>query len=112
LAAAGEAEQKSANVAARAWSGRDSPSRSTDGTKLICHSPDRGESARMTQNARSADLNYLFLRQQVERSRAAAATNEAARNAHQQLARCYERYIEDLTAESFAISSRAQIQET
>ena len=40
------------------------------------------------------DLNYLFLRQQVERSRARAARHEAARNAHEQLARFYEREIE------------------
>ena len=40
------------------------------------------------------DLNYVFLRQQVERSRAAAAVNNAAREAHEELARSYERAIE------------------
>jgi hypothetical protein len=43
------------------------------------------------------DVNYLFLRQQMERSRAAAATSEAARRAHQQLADEYERLIEHAT---------------
>jgi hypothetical protein len=40
------------------------------------------------------DLNYLFLRQQVERSRAEAARHDAARSAHEELARCYELEIE------------------
>ena len=40
------------------------------------------------------DLNYLFLRQQVERSRAEAARHEAARSAHEELARSYELEIE------------------
>ena len=40
------------------------------------------------------DLNYLFLRQQVERSRAEAARHEAARDAHEELARIYELEIE------------------
>ena len=43
------------------------------------------------------DINYLFLRQQTERSRAEAATSEPARNIHQQLAIEYERLIEDAT---------------
>lgn len=43
------------------------------------------------------DVNYLFHRQQMERSRAAAATSEAARKAHQQLADEYERLIADAT---------------
>ena len=40
------------------------------------------------------DLNYVFLRQQVERSRAKAARNDAARSAHEELARAYEQEIE------------------
>jgi hypothetical protein len=40
------------------------------------------------------DLNYLFHRQQIERSRAAAASSEEARKAHEELAREYEREIE------------------
>jgi len=40
------------------------------------------------------DLNYLFHRQQVERSRARAATSAEAREAHEQLAREYEKQIE------------------
>jgi hypothetical protein len=40
------------------------------------------------------DLNYLFLRQQVERSRARAAASDEARKAHEDMAREYEREIE------------------
>ncbi len=40
------------------------------------------------------DLNYVFLRQQVERSLAEAAKSAAARAAHEELARAYERKIE------------------
>jgi hypothetical protein len=43
------------------------------------------------------DLNYLFLRQQTERSRARAAASEVARTIHEQLASQYERMIEDAT---------------
>lgn len=39
------------------------------------------------------DLNYLFFRQQVERSMAASADCEAARKAHQTLADEYESRI-------------------
>jgi hypothetical protein len=53
------------------------------------------------------DLNYLFHRQQVERSRAKAATSAPARQAHEALARQYERQIEQLTAESFTFPPRA-----
>jgi hypothetical protein len=52
------------------------------------------------------DLNYLFHRQQVERSRARAARTLQARIAHEQLARCYEVQIEQLTAEGFAFTDR------
>jgi hypothetical protein len=40
------------------------------------------------------DLNYVFLRQQVERSLAASAGSPAARKAHDELARAYELTIE------------------
>lgn len=43
------------------------------------------------------DVNYLFLRQQMERSRAATATSDVARRIHEQLADEYERLIEDAT---------------
>lgn len=43
------------------------------------------------------DINYLFLRQQVERSRAEAATSSIARNIHERLADEYERQIEQVT---------------
>ena len=39
------------------------------------------------------DLNYLFHRQQVERSLAQAASSEAARRIHEELAEEYERQI-------------------
>ena len=40
------------------------------------------------------DLNYVFLRQQVERSLAEAADSAAARAAHEKLARAHELTIE------------------
>ena len=40
------------------------------------------------------DLNYVFLRQQVERSLAKTADSPAAREAHEELARAYEKQIE------------------
>ena len=43
------------------------------------------------------DLNYLFLRQQVERTLAESARTEAARHAHEEMARQYELEIERLT---------------
>lgn len=43
------------------------------------------------------DINYLFLRQQTEKSRAATATSDVARRIHEQLADEYERLIEDAT---------------
>ena len=43
------------------------------------------------------DINYLFLRQQTERSRAATASSDVARRIHEQLANEYERLIEDAT---------------
>ena len=47
------------------------------------------------------DLNYLFHRQQVERTRADAADSEEARVVHQQLARCYEVQINEATDGEF-----------
>lgn len=41
------------------------------------------------------DLNYLFHRQQVERSLAETAKSAAARDAHQDLASRYEAMIDD-----------------
>jgi hypothetical protein len=46
---------------------------------------------------RQIDLNYLFFRQQVERTRAEQAGSEAARKAHEGLAAEYEDAIERLT---------------
>ena len=43
------------------------------------------------------DLNYVFHRQQVERSRAEAAASKAAKEAHEELARTYELAIEQRT---------------
>jgi len=43
------------------------------------------------------DINYLFLRQQTEKSRAATATSDIARKIHEQLADHYERLIEQAT---------------
>lgn len=51
------------------------------------------------------DLNYLLYRQQVERSMAAAASTEAVRKTHEELAKKYEEQIEQLTAEEFTIPS-------
>ena len=43
------------------------------------------------------DLNYLFLRQQVERTRASAAESAEARVAHEHLACRYEAQISEAT---------------
>lgn len=47
------------------------------------------------------DLNYLFHRQQVERTRSETAESSEARSAHQELAKRYEEQIEALTADDF-----------
>ena len=39
------------------------------------------------------DLNYLFHRQQVERSKATSADSDAARKSHEELAELYENEI-------------------
>ena len=47
------------------------------------------------------DLNYLFHRQQVERSRSEVAQSEEARLAHEQLAKRYEAQIEIATGDEY-----------
>ena len=51
------------------------------------------------------DLNYLFHRQQVERARTAAAQDDKAKQAHEQLARSYEAQIDQATDGEFAFAS-------
>jgi hypothetical protein len=46
------------------------------------------------------DLNYLFFRQQVERSMAASADSDAARQAHETLAGEYENRIQSVASAS------------
>lgn len=53
------------------------------------------------------DLNYLLCRQQVERARAEAATSRAVREAHEEMARQYEKEIARLTQGRIAIESPA-----
>lgn len=47
------------------------------------------------------DLNYLFHRQQVERTRSETAKTDEARTAHEELAKLYEEQIEAVTADEF-----------
>ena len=47
------------------------------------------------------DLNYLFHRQQVERTRSETAETLEARTAHEQLAKQYEDRIETLTSDGY-----------
>lgn len=47
------------------------------------------------------DLNYLFHRQQVERTKSETAETMEARVAHEEFARCYEQRIEKLTGDNF-----------
>lgn len=56
------------------------------------------------------DLNYLFHRQQVERTRAEAADSDEARVAHEQLARCYEAQINQATDGEFEFGSEGRIE--
>ena len=53
--------------------------------------------SREKAKAGSMDINYLLYRQQVERSRAKAATSATSRKIHEQLAGEYERQIEQVT---------------
>jgi hypothetical protein len=55
------------------------------------------------------DLNYLFHRQQVERTLADAADSAEARIAHEQLARCYEVQIDQATSDQFKIARRIRL---
>jgi uncharacterized protein (DUF1810 family) len=47
------------------------------------------------------DLNYLFHRQQVERTRSETAETQKARIAHEELARRYEECIETVTGDDY-----------
>lgn len=58
------------------------------------------------------DLNYLFLRQQVERSFASAARSKAAREAHEEMARSYELAIEHRSGGKIVFSSLPDREET
>ena len=58
------------------------------------------------ERERPTDLNYLFFRQQVERSRAEVAASDAARKAHEELAEAYEEQIDKSTAETFTLAAR------
>ena len=53
--------------------------------------------------SKQTDLNYLFHRQQIERSRAKAASSSAARVAHEELAAAYEEQINRSTADGFIL---------
>jgi hypothetical protein len=58
------------------------------------------------KRTKQPDLNYLFLRQQVERSRAEAAKSDAARKSHEELAEGYEEQIDRSTADSFGLADK------
>ncbi|HEY7959163.1 MAG TPA: hypothetical protein VID20_03800 [Sphingomicrobium sp.] len=58
------------------------------------------------------DLNYVFLRQQVERSLAKSADSEAAREAHKELARAYELQIERKSGGRIFFREMAQVGES
>lgn len=47
------------------------------------------------------DLNYLFHRQQIERTRSTTAQSKKARTAHEEFAKHYEEQIEILTGDDF-----------
>jgi len=55
------------------------------------------------------DLNYLFHRQQEERSRAQTSSCAEAREAHEKLAQFYEGRIRDLTAGRVSIAPRIKL---
>ena len=52
------------------------------------------------------DPNYLFHRQQEERSRAEGASCPKARDAHEKLAELYENRIRDITGRPMNVSPR------
>jgi hypothetical protein len=55
------------------------------------------------------DLNYVFLRQQVERSLAKNSASDAARKAHEELARAYELEIERMSAGRISFPDEAAV---
>jgi hypothetical protein len=55
------------------------------------------------------DLNYLFYRQQVERSRAEAAQSELVRSVHAKLATEYEKRIARAAEGSSELQSRVDV---
>jgi hypothetical protein len=59
----------------------------------------------------AVDLNYLFHRQQMERSLAQAAESSAARAAHEEMARQYEMEIERKSGGQIAFPWLRQIDE-
>jgi hypothetical protein len=63
------------------------------------------ERTEQTNGRCALDLNYLFLRQQVERTKAEASISKAAREAHKELAKRYEKQIEELTGKDFEFPS-------
>ena len=68
----------------------------------------RGAQRLITEGEGILDLNYLFHRQQVERSMAAAAASDEAREIHELLAKQYEVEIERLTSEGFTFHSGSE----
>jgi hypothetical protein len=61
----------------------------------------RNRSSRRRVREDAVDLNYLFHRQQVERSLAERTTSPVARRAHEELAKRYEERVEQLTGDAF-----------
>ncbi|MEP7129947.1 MAG: hypothetical protein ABI770_02335 [Sphingomicrobium sp.] len=59
------------------------------------------------KRSRQTDLNYLFRRQQIERSRAKTASSRAARIAHEELAAAYEEQINRATADGFILPANS-----
>jgi hypothetical protein len=55
------------------------------------------------------DLNYLFHRQQVEKARAAISPTDEARQAHEQLARCYETIIDGVTGPDYHFPAKTSV---
>ena len=72
---------------------------------------DRFRQGRIETRRSHVDINYLFLRQQIERSLAEAAASEAARKIHEQMADEYERLIADATGGriTFAHATQATV---
>jgi len=71
---------------------------------LVVTEGTNGNGSPISPSARAeieVDLNYLFHRQQVERTRSETARSVEARTAHEQLAKGYEQRIETLTSDEF-----------